>query len=97
MATIANTIKKIRTEKELSQEDMARDLGVSSNYISLMENGRKKPGMSFLKKLSKKYSIPLILLTQEMIIPQATTKKEREIRDRVVSLINELEGLMLQS
>ncbi len=95
--TTSKTIKEVRMMKKLSQEQMAGNLNVSINYISLIENGKKKPGMPFLKKFSTKYNIPLMLLTKDSLIPKAKTPKERELRDKVVSLINDLEQAFLQA
>lgn len=94
--SISKTIKEIRVSRGLPQERMAADLDVSVNYISLIENGKKKPGMPFLKKFSIRYNIPLLLLTKETIIPKAKTPKEREIRNKVVDFIADLEKLFLQ-
>ncbi len=74
---------------------MASDLNVSVNYISLIENGKKKPGLGFLKKFSTKYHIPLLLLTKEIIIPKAKTQKEKELRNKVIKIINDLERAFL--
>jgi transcriptional regulator with XRE-family HTH domain len=94
--SISQIIRGIRTAHELSQEQMARDLRVSVNYISLIENNKKKPGMGFLKKFSALYNIPLLLLASEAVIPKAQTPKEKELQNKVINLINDLEKLFLQ-
>jgi len=94
---IGKTIKKIRTSRELSQEQMANNLNVSVNYISLIENNKRKPGMGFLKKFSVKYNIPLLLLAKEAIIPKAKTPKEKELQNKIVDFINDLEKLFLRT
>lgn len=88
-----NTIREIRLKRGLSQEDMARDLDVSSNYISLIETDRKKPGMNFLRRISTQYKIPLILLAKDFLIPEGKTKKEKEIREKILELFNDLESI----
>lgn len=90
----SDTIKKIRDQKDLSQEEMATSLNVTANYISLIENDRKNPGMPFLKKVSTTYKIPLLLLTRDLAVPKATTKREKEILDRVMDLMDDLEDLV---
>ncbi|HEV7702371.1 MAG TPA: helix-turn-helix transcriptional regulator [Candidatus Paceibacterota bacterium] len=91
---MSNRIYQIRKKKELSQEEMASDLGVSANYISLIENGKKEPGLSLLKKVAKKYDFPFILLAQDKILPVATNSREREIRNKLTSLMTEIENNM---
>ena len=95
--SVSKTIKEVRAARGLYQEQMAADLGVSVNYISLIENNRKKPGMSFLKKFSARYNVPLLLLAKEAIIPKAKTPKERELRGKVIELIGDLEEAFLRT
>lgn len=52
--------------------------------------------MSFLKKFSAAYGIPLLLLAKDAIIPKARTPKEKEVRDKVIHLISDLETLFLK-
>lgn len=49
---IGNNIKKYRTEKELSQADIARSLGVTRQAISSWETGRTEPSINDIEKLS---------------------------------------------
>jgi transcriptional regulator with XRE-family HTH domain len=50
-------LKKIRTKKNISQGDIARDLGVSRGFISTIENGKTNPTLSTISKLAKALSI----------------------------------------
>lgn len=89
-------VKKVRIAREMSQENVAKDLNVSVNYISLIENGKKKPGSVFLNKFSEAYDIPLLLLAKDTIVPKAKTPKERELRDKVLGLLGEFEKAFLK-
>ena len=40
---LKNNLKKIRTEKNLSQQDLAEMVGVSRNSISSLETGQYEP------------------------------------------------------
>ena len=95
MTEIGNTIKKIRTKKGLSQEQIARVLGISANYVSLVENGAKKPGMPLLKKISKKYDFPLVILAKDILIPSGKTRNEKMVRNRLNELVSEFEDILL--
>lgn len=95
--SVGKTIKEIRIAKDLSQKEMVKTLNISTNYLSLIENDKKTPGIHFLKKFSAHYNIPLLLLTKELIIPEAKTSKERELRNRIVNLLNDLEKEFLQA
>lgn len=49
-------IKKVRKDAMLSQRQLASLLGVSGNYISMLENGLRTPSRLFLLALAYKAS-----------------------------------------
>ena len=57
--SIGLTLKLLRTASNLTQSSLAKDLNVTANYLSLVENGRKEPSLTFLKKFSKRLDSPL--------------------------------------
>jgi transcriptional regulator with XRE-family HTH domain len=50
---LGQNLKKIRTEKKMSQGDIARILSVDRGYISNIENGKKNPTLATIDKLAK--------------------------------------------
>ena len=50
---LGQNLKKIRTQKKMSQGDIARNLGVDRGYIINIENGKKNPTLATVDKLSK--------------------------------------------
>lgn len=53
------TIKKIRKEKKLTQEEMANKLFVSRQAISNWENGKNLPDIEMIIMISKVFSLSL--------------------------------------
>ncbi len=49
--TFAETIKYTRQRLFLSQEEFAKELGVTLSTVSRWETGRSKPNMSTMKQL----------------------------------------------
>ena len=41
-------LKNFRTERQLTQEELAEKVGVVTSYISMMESGQKFPNMEML-------------------------------------------------
>ena len=56
---MSDTITQIRTEKGLTQEQMARDLFVTRQAISRWETGETSPSIDMVKLICVTYSIPL--------------------------------------
>jgi len=50
---LGKNLKRIRTEKAISQGDIARSFGVSRGFISNIENGKTNPTLTTITKLAK--------------------------------------------
>ena len=49
--SIAEDIKRIRLKKFLTQEDFAKELGVSFNTVNRWETGKQKPSIKVMKTI----------------------------------------------
>lgn len=56
-ADFARTLSLLRQEKKISQRKAAEQLGVSQALLSHYENGVREPGLGFVLKASKFYSV----------------------------------------
>jgi transcriptional regulator with XRE-family HTH domain len=56
---LADRIKSVRTEKGLSQEELAYLSSFDRTYISLLERAKRNPSFYNLLKLAKGLNIPL--------------------------------------
>ena len=54
-----NRIKELREENNLSQEELASELGLSKGIISLYEQGKRKPSLDVLIQLSDFFKVTL--------------------------------------
>ena len=50
---LGQNLKRIRTQKGISQGDIARELDVSRGYISTIENGKTNPTLSTIARIAK--------------------------------------------
>jgi len=60
---LAKNLKSIRTERNISQGDIARRLKVSRSFISNIENGKTNPTLTTIAKLANAVGVP----TDELI------------------------------
>jgi transcriptional regulator with XRE-family HTH domain len=49
---LGQNLKKIRTQKGISQGDISRKLDMDRGYISRLENGMKNPTLSTIQKIA---------------------------------------------
>ncbi len=57
--TFAIVLKKLRTEKGLSQEEFGFQAGVHRTYVSQLERGLKSPSLDTLNKIAKVLDLKL--------------------------------------
>ena len=54
-----NKIEEIRKEKGIRQEDFAKEMGVSRQTISSLENGRYNPSIMLAYKIAKYFGMAI--------------------------------------
>ncbi|WMJ78814.1 MULTISPECIES: helix-turn-helix transcriptional regulator [unclassified Sedimentibacter] len=54
-----NRLEKIRNERGINQEDLAKALSVSRQTISSLENGRYNPSILLAFKIAKYFSMAI--------------------------------------
>jgi transcriptional regulator with XRE-family HTH domain len=86
--TLGTSIKIIRTARDISQRDLARDLKISANYLSLIESDKREPSLSFLKRLAKELKVPMKLFFMWEGEPAsgASAKDVDQLRELIVRM-----------
>ena len=57
METIGNRIKELRTEKELTQPQLAKGINVSNCIISKWENNLMEPKATYIIRLAQFFNV----------------------------------------
>lgn len=57
-------LKYLRKSHYLSQEELAKKLGISQTYYSQVENGQRRPSISLWQKLHKLFNISDYIMWQ---------------------------------
>jgi transcriptional regulator with XRE-family HTH domain len=89
---MGRALKVIRTASGIKQKDIAAKLGVTSNYISLIEAGKREPSISFLKKIARMLKVPTGLL---LLWDEAESKPFKEDIEQIRTLLIQLEAMYL--
>ena len=77
-------LKYLRKSHYLSQEELAKKLGISQTYYSQVENGQKRPSISLWQKLHKLFNISDYIMWQ-LIGGNSVQldEREKEILDQI--------------
>ena len=57
-------LKKLRVRKNLTQEALAKKVGVSRGYLSRLEMGRHDAPLSLLRRLADELKVPVRRLVE---------------------------------
>ena len=64
MKRIAQNIRHLRKLKELTQEQFANDVNITSSRVSSYEEGRSEPSIDFLITISEYFKLPIDVLVK---------------------------------
>ena len=61
---LGQNLKRIRTEKGISQNKIARTLGIDRAFISNIENGKTNPTLDTIARIAKAIGVSISELTK---------------------------------
>ena len=84
--TLGQRLKKLRSEKGLTQKDLADQLHVSFQTVSKWENDENEPDISTLKELAKLYgcSVDSLLGDEEEFIEEAVATPVEQVTQTII-------------
>jgi transcriptional regulator with XRE-family HTH domain len=59
-ALVARNLRRLRVERNLSQEALAADAGIDRTYVSRLERGLENPTVALLEQLSDALSTTIV-------------------------------------
>jgi transcriptional regulator with XRE-family HTH domain len=78
MAKFSDNLKKIRVDKDISQDALAKAAGVHVTHISRYERGLSSPSLDVAQKIAKKLDVSI----DELVHGDSSAKVEQVIKDR---------------
>jgi transcriptional regulator with XRE-family HTH domain len=80
MIKLGRTIKKLRIDKALSQEQLADAADITPSYLSLIENSRRDASIAVLRRIAKAFGVPAEVIIWDAIeLPSKLDAKDRRI------------------
>lgn len=83
MANLSERIKLLRKEKQLTQSELGKVLGIGKTTISMYENGNSTPDDELKKKLSKYFNVSLDYLMGNSDIRQSAEELLKDPRTTI--------------
>ena len=73
---IGNKLKKLRRDKDLTQEEVATHLGISYQAISKWERGDGYPDIAMLPTLANYFGVSVdeLIGIEEILLPRSSTR-----------------------
>ena len=84
--TIGQTLKLLRVAAKIKQSELSSDLGISGNYLSMVENDRREPSLTLLKKFAQRLDVPLGYLLWRALSDEESEEAE-ELRSQMDGLL----------
>jgi transcriptional regulator with XRE-family HTH domain len=96
--SLGQRIRQKREALKLTQEQLAKNLGLTSQYISIIEQDKRSPSLSALAKLAEELGVTIDYLVSGKegavldLIPAIKADKtlDLEIRRALIKLVREL-------
>lgn len=97
---LGQAIANVRKKKQIKQKVLAEKCSISQTYLSQIENNRRDPNLSTLKKISQVLQVPLpiiffLSLTDEDI-PEQKKETFMHLSSPVKALVHEIFSETLQ-
>ncbi len=84
---LGKKVKQIRIQRNMSQEEMAKELGINRNQLSRIETGKSEPSANVIKKLCVNCSVNLYDLFEIKRFDNVNEEKYNYIIDSIITLL----------
>ena len=91
--SLGSAIKLCRTQKNIPQDKLAKDVGVSIQYISLLENDKRDPSLAVAERISAALKVPLTVLiflgTEREMLTEISADTANKLSTLLLKLISQ--------
>lgn len=85
---IGDKIRELRQKSRTSQKDLAISVGISQNYMCLIEAGTRTPSNEVMQKFADHFSIPLPILVWQCVDESEVQEHKKELFKRLKPAID---------
>ena len=85
---LGSTIRRIRNEREISQQCLADSAGVTASFLSLIECGHRSPSLRVIERIARALELSHeALLWESVTLPNDLSKADRELCEIAKSIV----------
>jgi transcriptional regulator with XRE-family HTH domain len=89
MLDVGLRLKLFRISADLKQRVVAEKLGVTVNFVSMLERGEREPTLKYLKSFARVVKVPVSVLLWEPNDTSSEVEDKRDFQLRFAALITE--------
>lgn len=90
-----DVLKQLRKERNLTQDELAKNVKVNRSTLGMYESGRREPNYETLEIFADYFNVPIDKLLGRAVtsnsLPALTKKDNREIQKKLDALMNDLD------
>jgi transcriptional regulator with XRE-family HTH domain len=91
MLNLGKTIRKLRIERDLSQQDLARGAELTPSFLSLVENDRRRPSLTVLRRIASALSVAEeVLIWDAVDLPSDLPESDRRVCEMAKLIVRKL-------
>jgi transcriptional regulator with XRE-family HTH domain len=80
MIQLGKTIRKLRVDRGISQQDLARTADVTPSFLSLLENDHRRPSLVVLRRLAAALEVPEEVVVWDAVeLPTNLSESDRRM------------------
>jgi len=86
MIKFGSAVKKYRLVARFTQERLSSKVGIQPTFLSAIENNKKEPSITLLKKISSALKVPTELVFLESILIVKVSNQDKKITSTLKKL-----------
>lgn len=91
MIQLGKTIRKMRIDRGISQQDLARDADVTPSFLSLLENDHRRPSLIVLRRIAAALNVPEEVVVWDSVeLPKDLPESERRMCEMAKLVVRRL-------
>jgi transcriptional regulator with XRE-family HTH domain len=80
MLALGNAIRILRSQKRMSQKDLADRAEITPSFLSLVESDRRSPSLKVIERIAAGLDIPSeVLVWESLELPKKLSERDRRM------------------